>query len=119
MLIHYLADFALQTNEQAINKSTSNKFLFYHVMVYSLIWVFAIFAYTNKISLSLCFGTITFFTHYCIDWCTSRLEKKYFTEKDYHNGFLVLGFDQFLHYIQLFGTYLLLMNNYNITKIFP
>lgn len=35
LLVHFLADAALQTNKQVIEKSTDEKQLFYHVLTYS------------------------------------------------------------------------------------
>lgn len=106
ILIHFLADFGLQTHEQATNKSTSNRFLFYHVGVYSLVWL--ILLYPTMSYNSLIFATITFIAHYITDYTTSRVGKPFWTKGDYHNGFIVVGFDQILHYLQLFITYLYL-----------
>lgn len=108
LIVHFLADFALQTPKQAINKSTSNKYLFYHVSTYSLSWLLAMYAYTDIFTLSVCFTLITFVTHFLTDYVTSRMAKVFFDAEDYHNGFVVVGFDQVLHYIQLILTYMLL-----------
>lgn len=103
LLIHFLADFGLQTHEQAINKSTDNKYLFYHVSVYSLIWFIAVLPMDFVFALQ--FTTVTFIFHYLTDFITSRIGKKFWDKKDMHNGFVVVGFDQLLHYIQLWLTF--------------
>jgi Protein of unknown function (DUF3307) len=118
LVIHFLADFALQTHEQATNKSTSNKWLFYHVGTYSLIWLLAMYSYIDIFSEALIFACITFVFHFATDYVTSRLAKKFFDVKDYHNGFVVVGFDQLLHIIQLVYTYIILENAYWLDRLF-
>lgn len=112
ILIHFLADFALQTHEQSLKKgegiSLFNKFLFYHVGVYSITWWIAMGIISGREDLALGFAFVTFVTHYIIDWITSRLGKSFWTKQDFHNGFVVVGFDQMLHYIQLLLTYKLI-----------
>jgi hypothetical protein len=105
LLIHFLGDFALQTSEQATNKSSSNYFLFMHVATYSAVWFIAMYGMTGIWQLSFCFAWATFGMHYITDYITSRLSKKFFEAKDYHNGFVVVGFDQVLHLMQLVFTY--------------
>ena len=111
MLIHFLADFGLQTHEQSQKKSSSNKFLFYHVAVYSGIWFLALCGHpytdvnTNGI---LIFTFVTFVLHFCTDYVTSRIGKPFWANQDFHNGFVVIGFDQLLHYIQLLTCWYLL-----------
>jgi fatty acid desaturase len=104
LLIHFLADFGLQTHEQATNKSSSIKSLSYHVGVYSLIWLVAAWFYFDFFALALLFSTITFVFHFATDYVTSRVGKPYWAKQDLHNGFVIVGFDQVLHYIQLFLT---------------
>jgi hypothetical protein len=108
LLIHFLADFGLQTHQQATLKSSEEKFLFYHVGVYSLIWVIAMLAYGLPIENSLLFALITFCFHYITDWITSRVGKPFWNANDFHNGFVVIGFDQLVHYIQLIMTWKLI-----------
>lgn len=102
MLIHFLADFGLQTHEQFQKKSSDSKFLFYHVGVYSMIWFLALCGYPDlELDGVLTFTLITFVSHFVTDWMTSRIGKPFWENKDFHNGFVVIGFDQLLHYIQL------------------
>jgi hypothetical protein len=108
LLIHFLADFGLQTHQQATLKSSEEKFLFYHVGVYSLIWLVAILAYGFKLYSAFTFSFITFVFHYMTDWITSRVGKPFWKNDDFHNGFVVVGFDQLLHYIQLIYTWKLI-----------
>lgn len=103
ILIHFLADFGLQTHDQAQKKSTDEVQLFYHVGVYSLIWFIFLLPFYHPI-LVLFFSFITLILHYTTDYITSRIAKSYFQKEDYHNAYVVIGFDQVLHYIQLYYT---------------
>ncbi len=104
LLIHFLADFGLQTHEQATLKSSNSEMLTYHVGIYSLIWFIFILSITSLNSAYL-FAIITFGIHWLTDYITSKISKSFFDKKDFHNGFVVVGFDQLLHYTQLFYTY--------------
>lgn len=105
LLIHFLADFGLQTHDQATNKGKSDKWLFYHVGVYSLIWFIASFIWFNNFSQALLFSMYTFVFHFATDCITARIGKPFWDKGDFHNGFVVVGFDQILHYIQLYYTF--------------
>ena len=105
LLIHFLADFGLQTHDQATNKSKSNTWLAYHVGVYSIVWLFAAYVFYGNWYLAAIFAVITFCCHYMTDWATSRIGKPFWEKQDLHNGFVVVGFDQVLHYIQLYYTF--------------
>lgn len=106
LLIHWLADFALQTHEQAINKSKSGEFLFFHVSTYSIVWAIASYFIFKDFPKCCIFVGITFTLHYLTDFITSRIGKSFWDKEDYHNGFVVVGFDQILHYAQLFLCYI-------------
>ena len=101
ILIHFLADFGLQTHDQATKKSSSGIWLSYHVGVYSLIWIFGAFIISNSWFLSFWFGIITFICHFITDLITSKISKPFFDKKNFHDGFVVIGFDQLLHMLQL------------------
>lgn len=113
IFIHWLADFVFQTDWQAQNKSKNNKALLSHTWTYSLVWftfgAFYAMSDPNYVpwSLSL-FVLITFVAHTITDYFTSRLNSKLWAKGDVHNFFVSVGFDQVLHYVQLFGTFYLL-----------
>jgi len=109
LVIHFLADFGLQTHEQATNKSTSNKFLFYHVGVYSLIWLLITPIFFDSLLDCFLFSLITFWAHFTTDYVTSRIGKPFWGKNNFHDGFVVIGFDQMLHYIQLYLTFKLFL----------
>ena len=106
MAVHFAADFALQTHDQATKKGEGksfwNKWLAYHVGVYTLFWGLTFLylpvhpAFQNIYGL-LIFVTLIGVPHYFVDWATSRLSKPFFNKADFHNGFVVIGFDQVLH----------------------
>jgi hypothetical protein len=105
MLIHFLADFSLQTNDQAVMKSTDHLHLQRHVLTYSLVWLVASYCLFESFFLALSFASLTYSAHYVTDYISSRVGKQFWDSKDYHTGFVVVGADQIAHHIQLIYTY--------------
>lgn len=87
LFLHFIFDFVLQTDEVAINKSKNNKILFIHSMMYSSIWFM----------FSIHLGVLMFYSHFAIDFYTSRLTSYLWQKNDRHNFFVMIGFDQFIH----------------------
>jgi len=128
IVIHWIADFVLQTEDMAMNKSKSFKALIKHTFVYSLCWYLVLFGFSvwgnhfggpsieelGWSSWMMLFPVITFVFHTLTDYVTSRITSKKFENKQYYavfpklGAFSVIGLDQVLHYAQLFLTYHLL-----------
>lgn len=117
ILIHWIADFVVQSDEQAKGKSKNWKHLLGHTVTYSGVWLVIGFTiltdWFNDWSIAVSnsiwmFVLITFVLHTITDYFTSRLNSKLWAKGDVHNFFVSVGFDQVLHYIQLFLTYQLL-----------
>ena len=109
LLFHWIADFVLQTDWQARNKSHNNRALLRHTATYAgvmtlLMWLFLLLPFENAIR----FGIITFVVHTIQDYWTSRLNARLWAEKEVHYFFVSIGFDQWLHFVQLFLTFYLL-----------
>ena len=118
LLIHWFADFVMQTDKQAKGKSSNWNDLISHTLTYSLIWFIPLYivifsGYTREevgwSQWMLLFIPITFIFHTITDYFTSRLNSRLWSEGKVHNFFVSVGFDQVLHYIQLFLTYYLLV----------
>jgi len=119
LLIHWFADFVLQTDKEARNKSKSWKALLSHTVTYSLVWYFIMFVISvwgNHLggpkredlgwsSWMILFPVVTFVCHTITDYFTSRLNSKLHAKGDVHNFFVSIGFDQWLHAVQLILTY--------------
>ena len=172
IVIHFVADFVMQDEKWALNKSKSCHDLLSHTFVYSMIWWFPIliialsFQSSNELISDVMdkgalFVLITFVCHTITDYFTSKIVGKRFKDeavftismnqsyqlgsviKPYSNNneyiivnqvaspsmgtfsypyevkkynpipnlgaFTRIGFDQLLHYIQLFLTYYFLI----------
>jgi hypothetical protein len=96
--IHWIADFILQSNKMSQEKSHSLKWLSIHVAIYTIPWL--IFSFT--------YAVINGVLRWAIDFNTSKLTHKLWDKKEAHWFFAVIGFDQFLHFACLFGSYWLL-----------
>lgn len=114
--LHWVADFVFQTDWMAQNKSKNNKPLLVHVGVYTT--VFAPFAFlTFSLLGALAFLLFNFAAHVITDYCTSRRSSRLYREGKIgsatvpnFNFFATIGFDQFIHYVCLFGSYVILIN---------
>ena len=108
LLTHFFSDFVLQTSHMALNKSTSNYYLGMHVTFYTvativLWWLFFLIVDIHATSLQyLLAGTAIFVMHFITDYITSRITSKYYKEKKNHEFFVTIGFDQWLHFAQIF-----------------
>lgn len=129
VVIHFIADFIFQAEEWATNKSKDLVALVSHTFVYTLVWLIpAGFLFPSPCDLSPIFDRcvdgykvfaflgITFVSHTVTDYFTSKIVSKKFANQEYGSpipnfgAFTVIGFDQVLHYAQLFLTYHLLIN---------
>lgn len=106
MFVHWFADFVCQTHKMAINKSVSNYWLTMHVASYSIIMTGASMLAFGPIKGAF-FGLVTFISHWITDYYTSRMSSKYFKVSDYHNGWVVVGADQWIHLACLMASYLM------------
>jgi hypothetical protein len=101
----------------ALNKSTSNYWLGIHVTVYTLATIFLwllCFSITGIHTTFLQYveaAAAIFSMHFITDYVTSRITGKFFRAKKNHEFFVTIGFDQWLHYVQIFIVF-----NYIILK---
>lgn len=128
MCVHTFADFIMQAEQWAVNKSKSNKALLAHVSTYSVVWFLPMIAiFANEIpgkqdtlyfQLSAIFCFVTFCVHFVTDWITSRIVSKKFANKEFGSSipnfgvFTIIQFDQMFHYAQLFLTFHLLIETF-------
>ena len=115
IFIHWISDFVLQTDWQAQNKSKNNFALLSHTSNYTLVWLLPMCLIFGKMKegattewivwSTLYFCMITLVTHTITDYFTSRLNSKLWAGGKVHYFFVSVGFDQVLHYGQLFLTY--------------
>ena len=95
LFLHWVADFLLQNDNMALNKSSSNFWLSYHIAVYMLpFWVFFGWRY----------AFLNAAAHFVVDWCTSRITKRLWAAQKAHWFFVVIGADQLLHVATLLYT---------------
>lgn len=115
---HYIADFVLQNEKIAINKSKNSNVLFNHAVYYSSAW-FIILLFNNidiDLFKILIFVIITFIFHFSTDFISSRITSRLFKKKIFYTNipnfgaFSIIGLDQVFHYVQLFLTFKLIYN---------
>lgn len=97
LTVHFVADFMLQSDWMAINKSKRWDVLALHCGIYSLGFLWWGWR----------FALLTFVLHFVTDACTSRLTS-FLYPRSRHWFFVAIGFDQLLHAYALAGAYLYL-----------
>jgi len=85
--VHFLADFVLQTDAMAQNKSKSNWWLTAHVAMYSAPFFF----WGWK------FALLNGAAHWATDFVTSRINSRLWAQKRVHAFFVGVGADQAIH----------------------
>ncbi len=108
---HWIADFVLQSDEDARGKSKNWNNLLNHTGIYSISYYLPIMVgelILNYSAMLLLFPIITFICHTGQDYYTSRVNAQLLDDKKIHQFFISVGFDQLLHFIQLLLTYQLL-----------
>lgn len=90
--LHFIADFVLQSDWMAINKSKNNKALLFHILVYTIC----------LIPFGFSFAMINGLAHAITDYFSSRATSKLWEKQQRHLFFIVIGFDQAIHLSCLF-----------------
>jgi len=85
--LHCIADFFLQSDQMAINKSKDNLWLTAHVLTYSI--VFLIFGWK--------FALLNGAVHWVVDYITSRITSYLWSIGERHWFFVTIGVDQAIH----------------------
>ena len=108
--MHWVADFVLQTDWQAKNKSKDNFALLFHVLTYTIcIFVCGIFFLANELTLQnikiwKAWALANGIVHFGVDYVTSRINTYLWNKGRVHDFFVMVGFDQLIHYACLFGS---------------
>lgn len=98
---HYVFDFLLQSSWMAENKSRAWKPLVAHIGVYTLgLLLLCLLGGMNPV-----WGWTNGLAHGVTDYFTSRASSHFFTKRDYHWGFAVVGFDQLVHLLTMVWTW--------------
>lgn len=101
---HWAADFVLQTDWQAQNKSKSVVALASHVFTYTLAMFGACIIWFGMSTMLVWFMVINALLHFITDYFTSRRTALLWKRQERHNFFAMVGFDQLIHQITLAGT---------------
>ncbi|WP_407654040.1 DUF3307 domain-containing protein [Aquimarina gracilis] len=103
LVAHWIGDYVFQTSKMAMGKSRHLKWLAIHVGTYTLvISICCLFLFPIKIAIS--YFLINGILHGITDFFTSRLSAKY--QKTPRIFFPILGFDQLIHMITLYLTFI-------------
>jgi hypothetical protein len=105
LVAHFVGDFVFQSDYMAKNKSKDSWVLTQHVSTYTV--VLAIVCLPFNIALTtgqfLLFVVGNGCAHWITDYFTSRLSSYMWKEGRVHDFFVVIGFDQLIHYVCLMG----------------
>lgn len=136
IVIHWIADFIFQAERWALGKSKNIVSLLSHTVMYTIMFMILLFGLEliftevrpfvtisefpfisitdNEFIIKIIqFGSITFILHTITDFITSKIVSKMFANNKLGSSipnfgaFTLIGFDQVLHYVQLFLTYIL------------
>jgi len=122
LFAHTVADFMFQTDNMAINKSTSNLWLLKHTITYIIILGaifggcgFFVFGKWFWLLADVAVGKfllVNWVAHTITDYITSRITSYYWKQQKRHQFFITIGFDQLAHIVVLVLSYALIIGPY-------
>lgn len=109
LFAHWVADFIFQSQEIAANKYNNIYVLIRHICIYTTV-LFSILCISKLFGINidseklmqLC--ALNGLLHFIVDFCTSKITHYLYSKNKIHEFFVVIGFDQLLHYSCLFMT---------------
>lgn len=101
--IHFVADFMLQNDKMALNKSNSIKWLGFHSIIYGITFSVLIPYIFNFYGFVLLFGNTIL--HFIVDFITSKITTYLWKKEERHWFFVVIGIDQTIHMTTLILMY--------------
>lgn len=93
--LHFIADFILQTDYMAVNKSKSNRVLLGHALCYASPFILIV---------GIKYGLLNGLLHFGTDYISSRVTSNLWSKGDRRNFFIVIGLDQAVHLTCLLAT---------------
>ena len=96
LIAHWVADFILQSDKMALNKSKEYGWLWLHSSIYGCAMAIMVGAW-----IPVWGGIALILSHALIDGVTSRITSYLWQKEMRHRFFIVIGFDQLLHYVVL------------------
>lgn len=106
--MHFIADFILQSDKIAINKSKNNYVLTKHVIIYTIPFIIL----SLFIPLSVYWIIFNGVAHWITDYITSRWTSYLWKNDERHWFFVVIGLDQSLHMSALLVSLIVLRGGY-------
>jgi hypothetical protein len=109
LFTHWIADFVCQTDQMAVNKSTSNFWLSLHVTVYTA-WLIPLawYIFDGDAERTAMWVGANASLHYAVDFWTSRINSWFWQRDRRHDFFVMVGLDQLIHYACLLSLYAVL-----------
>jgi len=110
LMIHYVADFRMQSRHIAETKSKCNKSLSIHVLLYVATFLIAglvHFVTGNNVDVWKFskYVIINGLLHWLTDYITSRESTKAYQNSDMEKFWNIIGFDQLIHGVTLYTTW--------------
>lgn len=101
LLMHYVADFLLQSQNVRKNKHDSLEEMFTHIGIYSVVMMCT----TWVLGLPPIWWAINVLAHLAVDFMTAPASHSFFSTEDYWWGMNIVGLDQLIHIFILIATY--------------
>ena len=100
LLTHWVADFVMQSDRMAKEKSSNNLMLFWHCLMYGTMFMGAT-VMENYGMKGILFGLLLGLIHFPVDYVTSRINSHLYNEGRNHAFFVSIGFDQWIHFANI------------------